>query len=175
MESWFWPHVPFSGLGDPIPSHAPVTGNSNSHSPAYTIMQPSQAGMRLGLYSPLRAASLGAHVAQASTKPGLCGRCCCQLCTPTATHLLPFSQLIKTQFYQLRSPVCSLCAARTSVLCWESLAGQGLAGCSWICWCKQSCLHVSFLTLKRPHKTIPSSLHQHFAPSPRGQGKWTWF
>lgn len=79
VESWFWPHVPFSGLGNPIPSHVPVTGNSNSHSPAHTITQPSQAGMRLGLYSPLWASSLGAHVAQASTKPGLCGHCCREL------------------------------------------------------------------------------------------------
>lgn len=106
VESWFWAHFPSSGLGDPISFHVPVKGSSNP-----TIPHTQRSGFlrrECCLAFALWASPLGAYVAQASTKPGLFGQCCCQLLAHPYTQLSPFSQL-KTKSYQFKRTVCFVC------------------------------------------------------------------
>lgn len=158
VESWFWSRFPFSSLGDgtsPPLKSPPKAVQTLPHPPparpSPTHTETSLSGQECSWVSRPRA-----HVAQASPQPGLVDRCGCQLLAhPVPSISCPFPALIETKSYQFRSPACFLCAAQTSVLSWESVAGQALARCSWICWCKQRSLHVSFLNPKRPHRRSP--------------------
>lgn len=146
MESWFWSHFPSSGLGDPIPSHILVTGSSNLHSPAHTAMWPSQAGMRFGLHSPRWASPSGAHVAQASTKPGLFGRCYCRLLAhPVPAVSCPFpnsSRQSPSSWGALHAPSAQprhlFCVgSHWPVKCSHDAAGfadVNKAACMWVFW-----------------------------------------